>query len=395
MFLCIFTLLICKGLSLATMVNLVNKYHPVFWFHSKEKYFPVNPKDYIELSSLVYINETLIKYPNLKCNNLTDSNVNPLLGKPYKRNFNFKLKMEKGYIFEKGNKNYILGKNISYPYKRPVPIFVYISEVSSNFIPEKDIYNSKFGKTTYIDLIFYIHYSHNGTLDFHNYDIEFITIRINKKTKKIYKIYLSQHGEGEWISYSDISYYKKTHPIIYSAYESHAMYSKKGKFVRIYNFGTDFTDNGYFWVPFNLVILPKNMKELSKDVLYLAFVGNRSEHSGQALAPYHQSSTRLSLNYDCSCNSFSKIEKTIGSIKKLNLILSKLNSIMTISFLTSCSLSFLAIKNRNILYSLCSNIFLSISILIFIILFLFGYFYFDFGSLRYLQIIRILKIFKI
>ncbi|KAH0539039.1 hypothetical protein FGG08_004385 [Glutinoglossum americanum] len=62
-------------------------------------------------------------------------------------------------------------------------------------------------------------------------DWEYITLRIDNKTKDLVAICLSQHGAGHWTSHSAIpSTYKfdSTHPIVYASLNGHANYPSVG-----------------------------------------------------------------------------------------------------------------------------------------------------------------------
>ena len=102
----------------------------------------------------------------------------------------------------------------------------------------------------YIDLKFYMFYAINGFQTFqagiivnfktqpylfdwanfalHQGDWEHVTVRISKDTTKLLGVFYSQHGKAQWVANPSLD---GTHPIVYSAWDSHANYPTADIFI--------------------------------------------------------------------------------------------------------------------------------------------------------------------
>jgi hypothetical protein len=100
---------------------------------------------------------------------------------------------------------------------------------------------------TYIDLKFYMFYAINGFQTFqagiivnfktqpylfnwgnfalHQGDWEHVTVRISEDTTRLLGVFYSQHGGAQWVANPSLD---GTHPIVYSAWDSHANYPAAG-----------------------------------------------------------------------------------------------------------------------------------------------------------------------
>lgn len=86
--------------------------------------------------------------------------------------------------------------------------------------------------------------------DLHESDLEHITIELDKNTKQLTRIYYGSHGsnEGFWLdAKSPLIEWDGTHPIVYVAKNSHALYPKQGTYVRIFGMANDVTTRGQLW----------------------------------------------------------------------------------------------------------------------------------------------------
>lgn len=116
----------------------------------------------------------------------------------------------------------------------------------------------KIGKYIYIDLVYIVTFTWNGTLEEHAFDKEEIVIRLRKEENteyKITRIFGSAHGNGFWflVDKNEIEF-ENDQPIMYSANESHAMYNKARLHKRIFGFGNDITGKDKKWEPTQFVI---------------------------------------------------------------------------------------------------------------------------------------------
>lgn len=88
--------------------------------------------------------------------------------------------------------------------------------------------------------------------NYHESDLEHISVELDKKTKNITRIYYGSHGktEGFWIDAKspDISW-EGTHPVVYVAHYGHGLYPKAGTYVRIFGMANDVTTKGQRWEP--------------------------------------------------------------------------------------------------------------------------------------------------
>ena len=176
---------------------------------------------------------------------------------------------------------------------------------------------------SYIDLKFYMFYAINGFQTFqagiivnfktqpylfdwanfslHQGDWEHVTVRISEDTTKLLGVFYSQHGKAAWVANPSLD---GTHPIVYSAWDSHANYptadiyiddvilnspgviplswikvanittSTAGGTISAYNKPNPFYANGVSWTPWQntsqLILLDGNAAAAP----WLAFNGN-------------------------------------------------------------------------------------------------------------------------
>jgi hypothetical protein len=262
-------------------ISIFNKIYPIFYIHSSEPYFPTDMADYVAGSDLYHNGKKIDKPDTLPTTGdgyeliLTDRSMVP------------------------GNKNALMTGVSKPPFKNYPPIYV---------VTNKIVYNG----VKYTDYVFIVTYAYNGTLDYHDFDSEYVTIRLDDKTGKITKIYGSQHGGGVWYNPKDFEW-DGTHPIIYIANESHAHYNKAGEYGRLWGFGNDYTNKGYYWNPRVFQVLPNDVKDLPKALDYLNFVGHRSVDSSQGFPPYRQTTPANSLMYDAPDKDMDLIANALGA----------------------------------------------------------------------------------
>lgn len=136
-------------------------------------------------------------------------------------------------------------------------------------------------------LQYWMFYSYNGALDIgccctaqccpytikagaHQADFEHISLYVDKRTMRVTRLYYSAHGDadGQWFNENQISWFSNHHPLVYSAYHSHAHYTKPGCVPRIFGCANDFAaDGGLFWESDNLQLLTGN------DPVWQTYVG--------------------------------------------------------------------------------------------------------------------------
>lgn len=187
--------------------NLFIKYHPIVYFHKKEPYMPADMDEILKIS------------------NVTDVNNIPAL------------------------------VNIPREKRQAVPLG---KQILCKTDGEYTI-----GKYTYIDLVYIVTFTWNGTLEEHAFDKEEIVVRLRKDTPSGYtvtRVFGSAHGNGFWylVEKNEVEF-ENGHPIMYSANESHAMYNKARLYKRIFGFGNDVTGKDKKWVPSQFVVFSVNV----------------------------------------------------------------------------------------------------------------------------------------
>ncbi len=187
--------------------NLFIKFHPIVYFHKKEPYMPTDMDEILKISNVVDKNKipTLVNIPREKRQEVP------------------------------------LGKQI-------------LCKTDGEYI---------IGKYTYIDLVYIVTFTWNGTLNEHAFDKEEIVIRLRKEAGTDYtikRVFGSAHGYGFWylVDKKEVEF-ENDHPIMYSANESHAMYNKARLYKRIFGFGNDVTGKDKKWTPYQFVIFNNNI----------------------------------------------------------------------------------------------------------------------------------------
>lgn len=186
---------------MTTIPELFIKFHPIVYFHKKEPYMPANMDEILKIA------------------NVPSDNIPPLVNIPKEKRFDVKLGTQ---ILCKTDNEYTIGKY------------------------------------TYIDLVYIVTFTWNGTLEEHAFDKEEIIVRlmkINTDDYKIIRVFGSAHGNGFWylVEKNDVEF-ENGHPVMYSANESHAMYNRPRLYKRIFNFGSDRTGKDIRWAPSEFVV---------------------------------------------------------------------------------------------------------------------------------------------
>ncbi len=110
---------------------------------------------------------------------------------------------------------------------------------------------------TYIDLVYIITFTWNGTAEEHAFDKEEVVIRLEKNNNEyeIIRVFGSCHGNGMWWPRTLMDVDPESNKIvIYSANESHAMYNEPKVHKRIFGFGNDVCSRDIRWEPTEFVI---------------------------------------------------------------------------------------------------------------------------------------------
>lgn len=185
------------------------KYAPIIYFHRKEPYMPANFVDILAASD-VTIDE---KY---NINNIPSLSETDLIS-----------------IDETKAKKHPIASQI-------------LCKTNGVFTYNGD---------SYIDLVYIVTFTWNGTREAHAFDKEEVIVRVHTLDTgdELVRVFGSAHGNGMWF---DPKYVEMdgTHPIMYSGLESHAMYNDARTHKRIFGFGNDITEKAYRWEPTRFII---------------------------------------------------------------------------------------------------------------------------------------------
>lgn len=246
----------------------VKKFKPIIYLDSQSNYFPIDFNDYIREAKLKDAKTGEV----ITNNYLTPEKLNTLINKyPYLNNENYTLFLPDG-------KNSSVFKRKSEYELEQTPLYVSI-------LPTKD--PNEF-------YIRYIHmYAYNGDIKVgccfktgsHYADKEHITVHVRYNSiirdTEIVRIYYSRHSGGVWLDPNsssnnpdDIIQFNDSHPVVYSAYHSHASYNNDlTNHYRFWCFVKDPCDKGYLWNPKRLIVLEDNNSK-NKDTQWINFRGD-------------------------------------------------------------------------------------------------------------------------
>ncbi len=142
-----------------------------------------------------------------------------------------------------------------------------------------------YDNTEYLDLVYIVTFTWNGTKEPHPFDKEEIVVRLYRPqgTTEIYnvkRVFGSAHGNGLWYDVT-LDKFKKGYvrlvstiennqtiayrPVMFSACESHAMYQHARINKRIFSFGNDVTGMDIRWEPNQFVVIYDNEIKLFSD----------------------------------------------------------------------------------------------------------------------------------
>ncbi len=189
---------------------------------------------------------------------------------------------------------------------------------------------------TYIDLVYIITWTWNGTIEEHAFDKEEIIIRLEKNTNNEYeiiKVFTSRHGKGLWLNMNEIDI-ENNRIVLYSANESHAIYNEPRVYKRIFGFGNDVCGHDIKWEPTEFVIFmtesidnnnsssvniyDSNFNIIKSNVIYFKYINNIGDTKDSQQWPGQFKYATLDIH------SYNKYEGGIdnvfsGKYKKINI----------------------------------------------------------------------------
>jgi hypothetical protein len=261
-------------LSDDVLVELINNFSPIVYFHKKEEYMPIDYDDLLNISDLYQIRKKSNDIEMIPTETLT----------------------EKKNILKKTNGDNIL-VNIDAKKKNNNPVAKQLITRTNGF------WYNEIDKIITVEIAFIYIFSWNGTMEWHPFDTEQIIIRLatydQGKNWTLIKIFGSCHGNGKWFntvsSYNNSGYqlppiitksteitFEKKHPIMFSSLGSHSMYPEAKTHKRFFYFGNDYTKRDIRYQPTEFVLfygdniysIKENTSKLIKNEAYNYFINN-------------------------------------------------------------------------------------------------------------------------
>jgi hypothetical protein len=224
------------------MAQLLEKYVPVFYLHSGEKYFP---------SSIDFVinQSTLVENGVPTQTNLTSRKLYDISTTKYKGNYGLDYKI----------------LHVDFP--------------KSLWPGQKDLSAPVYGNVREfqdtIELYYILYFPYNGPRKIlglqdageHNSDIEHVTIEISKSTMEPVRMYFGAHTstDGKWVPWSEVQKTRNTHPLVLLALDGHGAYPKAGYARRIFGLANDELDYGTKWEPRVIQVFRKNEPDFDPD----------------------------------------------------------------------------------------------------------------------------------
>ena len=217
-------MLAVTGASHAQVVSLdvIQKYAPTIYLHPYDNHHPIEVEEFLAESSMLDSSGNVLK-----------SGLTPADLTTYSSSTNY-LRFTNG-VFPSAGNDFETGDAI-------------VAGSSSGWGQSNaPIYVKTIDHGSYIDLKFYTFYAINGfqtfqagiIVDFvtqpylfdwgnfalHQGDWEHVTVRISEDTTQLLGVFYSQHGGAAWVANPALD---GTHPIVYSAWDSHANFPTSG-----------------------------------------------------------------------------------------------------------------------------------------------------------------------
>ena len=257
---------------------LITKHAPYIYFHKKEKYMPSSFEHIVKHSNIK--DEGKTNFPINSVTQVRESIIQELEDET--SNLIWQAGEKRGLLINIGEKDADDGYKGSPDTEHrffgdPMAPTQYIHAYTQGV-------NVMGDSTKYIDITYAVYFIWNGTRQSHAMDVEYITLRLqyfnsngsyaynnvqsnsmlpkNKMhTWAIVRMYLSSHGNGMWYPThikGEINETKieldGTHPVVYSALVSHALYPQAKTYKRFFGFGDDVTQRGNLWKPTHIAL---------------------------------------------------------------------------------------------------------------------------------------------
>lgn len=204
-------------------MQIAEKFKPVIYFHSDEKYFPDTMEAYLEDASLFMKNSD---------QKVLDKVTPELLAIDYKDD-----------VYTIHSKNLYGNRDRGCMYVRVED--------------RKEEYR----------IVYFVFFPFNGPMKVlncieagsHRADVEKLTIFVDKKSEQIKRVYLGAHGskDGMWLFPENFEK-ENDRLVVYSALSSHAFYNEAKIYYRYFGVVNDHTNKGIKWENPKIVILEEN-----------------------------------------------------------------------------------------------------------------------------------------
>ena len=218
---------------MSAIQELINKFSPIVYIHSNERYFPASIDWLLNYSTLV------------------DFNKKTKIVKPTQRDL---YESAKSYNFARVADGDVV---LSFPpetFKGQQPL---------SDVPCYALYKEMNDKI-YITYIFIFPFNGNYEiaglvgLGSHPGDMEHMTVECSK-SGVIERIFYAAHGykDGRWVPAQDVEF-ENGHPVCFMAVSGHGLYPKAGQAFRFGGFANDYMDRGFRWAPKVDLLLDKD-----------------------------------------------------------------------------------------------------------------------------------------
>jgi hypothetical protein len=122
----------------------------------------------------------------------------------------------------------------------------------------------------------------------HPYDLEHITVEINRVTGDLIRVYYGAHGpaDGVWTMADEVPIDSDGKIIAYSARTGHGLYPKVGGAFRLFGISNDITGKGQVWNPRVVQIVPKDDPRFNINTMgWTTYIGRIGSLNGTTSLP--------------------------------------------------------------------------------------------------------------
>jgi hypothetical protein len=243
--------LTCFLLKMTTASNkeLIEKYAPIVYFHSDEKYLPLDMNIVLQNSTLKdFKNDVIITSPSNR--ELYE----------YSKKEQFKPRGDGSLVLSIDNNLY----NHSYPLHEQ-PIYSIVRNIN--------------GKTYILYILFFPYNGdytilRHGRAGSHPADFEHYTVELSSDNK-LERVFFGAHGnyDGRWVKKDDLQF-EHGKIVVFSSLNGHGLYHKEGVAFRIGGLANDYLERGQRWSPRVFELFNRDSSQFDIDTMgWFAFNG--------------------------------------------------------------------------------------------------------------------------